>query len=507
MPQRIEVPGMGVVEFPDGMTDEAIASAIKANMPRDKFAPDKISRPEALLIAAGRGTDKLVAGAKQLWHQGDQPKLDALAAEQQDKDETYAPLKKQYPFVTAVGEAAPSLAVPVAGPGGLVLRTAVAGALPGLAEYGSLQERLGRGAMGAAGGAVGGASAKVIARALHPAGVGVKGASKEAIAAAKRIGFQPTPGQLAQSPALQNFENYLARSPGSSGRMQRFSEANQAALNRAGAAAMGQQTDELSEAAFKAAETGIGSEFQRLQQITNPRLGNDFINALATVDSANMAKGPFASQQVRSLVDKGLDLATQGNLSGKAYKEIRTELSNAAQTAFRGGDATLGQAYKTVRKALDDAAKQSLSAADRKAWDTTRSQWAAFRTLADGNVAEAGNISAPRVASVLRRKGNDFRAGDMQGPLADIARIGEQFKGVSNPNSGQLMQQMMYGNPLSGLPLAAGNAAMAGLYMSPIGRAYAAGGLLDVGPAGELLMSKGGGLLGAPAVQSWLGAQ
>lgn len=33
MPQRIEVPGMGVVEFPDGMSDEAIASAIKANMP------------------------------------------------------------------------------------------------------------------------------------------------------------------------------------------------------------------------------------------------------------------------------------------------------------------------------------------------------------------------------------------------------------------------------------------------------------------------------------------
>lgn len=35
MPQRIEVPGMGVVEFPDGMSDEAIASAIKANMPAD----------------------------------------------------------------------------------------------------------------------------------------------------------------------------------------------------------------------------------------------------------------------------------------------------------------------------------------------------------------------------------------------------------------------------------------------------------------------------------------
>ena len=32
MPQRIEVPGMGVVEFPDGMSDEQIAQAIQRNM-------------------------------------------------------------------------------------------------------------------------------------------------------------------------------------------------------------------------------------------------------------------------------------------------------------------------------------------------------------------------------------------------------------------------------------------------------------------------------------------
>lgn len=34
MPQVVEVPGIGDVEFPDGMTDDQIASAIKANMPK-----------------------------------------------------------------------------------------------------------------------------------------------------------------------------------------------------------------------------------------------------------------------------------------------------------------------------------------------------------------------------------------------------------------------------------------------------------------------------------------
>lgn len=35
MPQRIEVPGMGIVEFPDGMSDDQIAAAIKQNAPAD----------------------------------------------------------------------------------------------------------------------------------------------------------------------------------------------------------------------------------------------------------------------------------------------------------------------------------------------------------------------------------------------------------------------------------------------------------------------------------------
>ena len=35
MPQLIEVPGMGQVEFPDGMSDAQITSAIQKNMQPD----------------------------------------------------------------------------------------------------------------------------------------------------------------------------------------------------------------------------------------------------------------------------------------------------------------------------------------------------------------------------------------------------------------------------------------------------------------------------------------
>lgn len=39
MAQRIDVPGMGIVEFPDGMSNEAMAAAIQASMPKPKAEP------------------------------------------------------------------------------------------------------------------------------------------------------------------------------------------------------------------------------------------------------------------------------------------------------------------------------------------------------------------------------------------------------------------------------------------------------------------------------------
>jgi hypothetical protein len=53
MAQRIEVPGMGVVEFPDGMTDAQIVDAIRANAPKDEPFPVKL----------GRGVMNAAAGA------------------------------------------------------------------------------------------------------------------------------------------------------------------------------------------------------------------------------------------------------------------------------------------------------------------------------------------------------------------------------------------------------------------------------------------------------------
>lgn len=509
--QRIDVPGMGIVEFPDGMSDMDIASAIQRNMQQAPQAPQgpQEGMGKAMLIAAGRGTDKIVQGARQAynWATGDQKTLDAMASAEAEKDRLYQPLQQKYPIATAIGETAPMLAIPMGGAGNLIAKGALIGAAPGALGYGSGEERLKKAATGAVGGAAGAGLGVGVSRLLKPAGVGAAGVSDDALAAANRVGFKPTAGQQTQNPAMMNFENYLARSPGSSRTMGRVADANQTALNRAGARAMGETADSLDEGVFAAAQGRIGGEFDRLSQVTKPDLTNGFLNTLAKVDADNSARGAFASPKIKDLVDKGLDLAVKNNLDGKAYKEIRSELASQAQAAFKSGDSTTGQALKSITAALDDAAKGSLNKADQQAWDVARKQWSAFKTLAKSNVAEGGNVSAARAAAAVRAQGPGLRTGRVGGEIADIARVGEAFKGAGNPNSGQLTQQMLYGNPFTGVPLMLGNKAMAAAYMSPVGQRYLARGLLDVGPTGQYLLSRGGGHLAVPGVRGLLGAE
>jgi hypothetical protein len=450
-----------------------------------------------------------VQGVRQAfnWATGDQATLDKMAAAEAEKDALYKPLQEKFPITTGISEAAPALAAGVMTGGTSLAAGAAAGAIPSLLSYGTAEERAKRAAVDALGGAGGVVLGRGVARVLKPAGVGAQMVPDSVMDAAKRVGYRPTPAQITQNPGQAAFENYLLRSPGSSGAMQKVATANQTALNRAGAKAMGEAADTLDEGVFAAAQGRIGGEFDRLSQVTKPDLTGGFLTTLAKVDADNLARGSFASKKVSELVDKGLDLAAKNNLDGKAYKEIRTALSNEAQAAFRGGDATVGQAYKSLVSALDDAAKGSLSKADQQAWDVARKEWGAFKTLTKSNVAEAGNVSAARAAAAVRSKGPGLRTGAAQGELADIARLGEAFKSVPNPTSGQLTQQMLYGNPITGVPMMLGNRAAAAAYLSPLGQRYFSRGLLDVGATGQAALGRSGGLLAIPGARSYLGVE
>lgn len=163
-----------VLEGPDGASDADVIAAAQQQF--GQMAQPKPKSPQAdplhdlanstgagesFLVGAGRATDQLIDGVKQIWYgaTGNDQAQAQLAADQAEKARLYKPLAEAHPLATGAGEALPAMAIPVGG-GATALATAgrlaLAGAVPGALEYGSLEDRAGRAAGGAASAVAGG---------------------------------------------------------------------------------------------------------------------------------------------------------------------------------------------------------------------------------------------------------------------------------------------------------------------------------------------------------------
>ena len=147
-------------EMPEGTTPEQ-AQSMMANHFKPQKPKPQIEDPgfgQTLLIGAGKTFDRIGDGMAQalLSARGETSALAGLKQNVQAKDELYKPLQEMRPVATGIGEALPSMAIPAGGSAtvaGNMLRMGAAGAIPGALEYGSLEERGKRAAIGGAAGA------------------------------------------------------------------------------------------------------------------------------------------------------------------------------------------------------------------------------------------------------------------------------------------------------------------------------------------------------------------
>lgn len=478
-----------------------------------EMASEGVGPMQAGLIGAGKATDDLVQGAKQLYYKatGNQPELDALAQQQDEAQRHYGPLKQQNPFSAAIGESLPTMAAMVASGGSSSFPIALAkGALSSgaaeAAKYGTDQERLDRGVRGAAEGALGTGVGWGLGRVVTPMGRTAAGAGPEAVDAANKLGVQLTPGQQSGNVWLRRAEQMLAQRPGSGGVFAGLADRNTAAINKAAASAMGETADAVDSGVFAAARERIGNQFKTLTQKVDVKLGDGFVDALANVEKSYAdAVGAFpslANAKVPKVIDDALSLAAKGEMSGKQYQAVRSALSKQAKDAFAASQSDLGQALKGVASALDDAAGQSMTATERAAFQQARSQWAAMRTLEKGNVVFNGNVSPALVKSAVQQKNPvSYKTGELKGPLAAIARYAEGVRPLSD--SGTAANQAMLqaaSSPLGFFQTILGNPVRyygAKGMLSPTGTKWLANGKID-DEARRLLM-QGGGLLGIGA--------
>lgn len=492
---------------------QAIKSARQqAATPQASQAPE-VEDPgfgQAALIGYGRQTDRLIKGVKQMGlnvasafgSDAAKQELGRMGAEEAENSRIYEGLQRVRPGATMLGEAATLAAAPMLGAG--LKGAALSASLPGLAEYGTTEERLSRGAMGAAGGAAGYGLASLFTRAAKPT-ADLSEAQRKALEAAERLKVNLTAGEASGNKALKWAESASADVPFASGIASKRAAANDKAIAQAATRALGQQADEVTENVLATARNRISGEFERILEPLQINLNTPQVaNELSAVQGSKVLKS-LRDESVDGLLAEIQAVAKAGPVDGAWFQQNKTVLDQAIRSAYNNGQPGKAKALERVENALDRAAKQAMGK-DASVYEAARKQWANLRMLETGKIVEDGRVLPGRLKSAMEaRYKAAMKEGKITGELADIARLSGVMR--APPQSGTVPRALYTGAGIVGaladpvttasalgvptaLQAAAGTSAL---------RNYMTNGLLSLSPEMEALIRSGGaraGLLG-----------
>ena len=489
--------------------------------PQDKLlqasppAQDDYSFGQAGIIGAGKMLSRIGQGVQQGYYglTGNQQKLDDLEKQVNEENRLYKPLQENHPVATAIGEALPGMAIP----GATLPRMIAAGALPGALEYGSAEDRMARGAAGAAGGLLGYGVGKTLGRVNKPFSSVDDPLRNDMVQKAEQYGIPLSAAQKTGSTALRYIDSALDNLPFSADRQLAAKTAQQKAFNRAAGDMVGANADNLTPDVLNAVKQQLGQGFNDLSSRNRLSFTN---NTLQKVADAKMNLQKFETGDVQRIATNYLDdimgkVEPDGTISGDAYRKWDSAISKQIRGTSNGDlRNALNESREIMRSAMDD----SISPTDQAAWRELRKKYAQTQILADvtkntatGDVSPAGLLQAVN----RQNKNAKFNGG---GDLGDLARVGKETL-QKLPDSGTA-QRNFYMNALTGGGLGAlGVGGLAGL-LSPVtllgaaagaatpiavqkamwgglGSKWLTNGLLDVSPevANELLrLSSGAGI-------------
>lgn len=415
----------------------------------DDLIPGGPEDPGALAavgLGFGRAMDKLLQGGKQMaltaaemaGSKGASAELGRMAETEKFRDEGYAPLQGQHPYATMAGEAVPLLAVPM---GGSLRAAAAIGALPGLIEHGTPQEKLARAATGAAGSGIGYGLGKAIGAIASP---GMKASSPEAERLAKVASSEGIPldsAQVTGNPVLQNIKAGLQHLPwtasGQAANAQKQGDAYYAALLRK----FGEQGNAATPDVLADASRRIGGNIERASQSAAITLDDAFVGRLAAIEKNFVRRLPTDQKAIiRSYLDDLTELIGK-EMPGDVYQSTRSELGRLAHEA---DNQTVKHAAKQMQKALDDAFDRQAAPEMASKMREAREEYSRFSTVKDAvrrSRAQDGRPSPKQVYAQAQEDIPGFVEGK-GGDFADLARAGRQFLPDQVPNSGTAQRQM-----------------------------------------------------------------
>lgn len=460
MPQHIDVPGMGIVEFPDGMSDDAISSAIKSNLAAqpstagdivksggaglEKGVTNLAGMPGDLANLLALGSKKAGDYIGEKLGAGPSPEVAAPVlptsegiskAVESQIGERYKPQTRAGKYAETVGEFLPASLL---GPGGTLAKLGT-GAVAGLGSEAAGQLTEGTKAepyARIAGALAGGLAPTALGRAVTP--LPTSPARQRLVDILNDEGVNSlTAGQRTGNKSLQYAEDMLGNAPGagqsaSNIRQRGQEQFTEAAMRRAGAGP--DATPEI----LAQNNQRLGTEFRDLAARNDLVPDNQFITDVVAA-ARNYRRVPDSQQRqmVQGYIDDIIDHVNAGGMPGPQYQEMRSRLSRQANS-LRQSDPTLSETLRDMRNALDNAMGRSISPADQEAWQTARREYGAQKTIEKaasraGEATAEGQIVPANLRNALPKAGGGYARGE--GDFSELARAGG---GVMQPlpNSG-----------------------------------------------------------------------
>jgi hypothetical protein len=427
---------------------------------------------EAAAIGAGRAFTELGRGVGE---------LAGLGGPRDPAEEAgYAALQKASPIATALGESVPYVAAGLAaggapGLGMSMARQAGASGLVGLAQPGSLSERVQRGGIDAIAGGVGEGIGRALGRAVAP---GLRPAYDDALAnmrGAERGGFQALPSSLAGpggSRLRQSFEGGLESTPGGAMVLDKVTQHNLNRLGEAAAEEIGLGTDHLGRRLpltgpnVGAARAEIGQGFRTLMPQGRPFQVDDTFRAeLDRIADESVA--PFLRGEqdpVGVTLSRLREKIASGEIDAADLMAQQSRLGKQGRAALRGENSNpeLGHGLLDIQENLLDLARRNMQPEEGATLDALRRRYRILSTIESGQNWDpvTGQLYPGRLASHLQRRDRyGFSYGNDDSPFYQGVRfLGRQQKQLQSSGTAerQMMNRMMASAAGAGIGLAGG---------------------------------------------------
>lgn len=505
------------ITAPDGASMEEVQAYAMQNMTSKQSADttpsldtqaNQESWGSAGLIGAGKALTRIGQGMQQGFYNltGNEKALADLDKQVQEEDRLYKPLSDAHPVATAVGEAMPSMAIP----GGAGVKTMLAaGAVPGLLEYGTTGERLGKGALGAAGAGIGVGTVKAAGRLAKPFSKVDDVARDELVGIMKQNDIPLSVANETGNRSLKWIDSALDNLPWVADKQLASKQAQREAYNRAVSRTFGDDSANLTPDVMNNARNKLGAKFQELSERNRLNFTDKQLQDVARIKFDLQRYGTDQNQRIVSnyLDDLLSKVEPDGTISGRAYKEFDSSLGRRIRGTSDGDlRSYLGEVRDMVRNAMDD----SISPEDQAAWRTLRKKYANLQMVADAaKNSPTGEVSPARLLQRInsQSKSAKFTGG---GELGDLARAGKEIL-TPLPDSGtaqrahwmRLLGEGGLGlgalsgvmTPVTAASLAAGATVPLGVQKAMWGGPgsnYLAKGLIDIAPEVEQLLLRAG---------------